>query len=76
MRIASGFPPPSATGRTSAASLVAGFGLADCPEIYGNEVERAVTWKGDGDLSRLAGQPVRLRIRLKDADLYALRFAP
>jgi hypothetical protein len=33
-----------------------------------------VTFAG-GDLRRLAGQAVRLRFVMKDADLYALRFA-
>jgi hypothetical protein len=51
-----------------------GFTIADCREQIGNEIERHVTWKSDADLSTLAGKPVRLRILLKDADLYALRF--
>jgi hypothetical protein len=56
-----------------------GFALADCVPVIGNEIERVVTWsRADGatdDLSGLAGRPVRLRIALVDADLYALRFA-
>jgi hypothetical protein len=55
---------------------VRGFGLADCPEIYGNEIERGVLWQGEPDLGRLAGRPVRLRLVMKDADLYSLGFAP
>lgn len=54
---------------------VPGFALADCQEIIGNEIEHAVKWQG-GDLSALAGQPVRLRFVMKDADLYSLRFGP
>jgi hypothetical protein len=41
--------------------------------VIGNEIERAVEWKG-GDLSALAGKPVRLRFVMADADLYAVRF--
>jgi hypothetical protein len=52
-----------------------GFSLPDSAEIYGDSLQRAVTWKG-GDVSRLSGQAVRLRFELKDADLYALRFQP
>lgn len=52
---------------------IPGFALADCAELIGNEVERAVTFAG-GDLGELAGQPVRLRFVMKDADLFALRF--
>jgi hypothetical protein len=48
--------------------------MADCDEIIGDEIERVVTWKGSPDVSRFAGQAVRLRIALKDADLYSLRF--
>jgi hypothetical protein len=51
-----------------------GFALDDCQELIGNEIERTVTWKG-GDLGKLSGTSVRLRFMMKDADLYALRFA-
>jgi hypothetical protein len=33
-----------------------------------------VEWRGGSDLSSLAGQPIRLRFWLKDADLFALQF--
>ena len=52
---------------------IPGFALDDCRELIGNEIERAVSWKG-GDLSKLAGKPVRLRFVMADADLYAMRF--
>ena len=42
--------------------------------VFGDAIERQVTWKNGGDVSALAGRPVRLRFVLKDADLYALRF--
>ena len=50
--------------------------LRDCDEIYGDDLERTVTWKGVADVSDLAGKPVRLRFALSDADLYSLQFAP
>ncbi len=53
-----------------------GFVLAECPEIFGDEVEHVVSWKGAKDVSRFAGRTVRLRFVMKDADLYALRFRP
>lgn len=53
---------------------IAGRTLADCTEIVGDEIERAVSWKGGSDVSDLSGKPVRLRFVMKDADLYALRF--
>lgn len=51
-----------------------GFTLDDCPPIFGDTLNRTVTWKNGGDVSALAGQPIRLRFLLKDADLYALQF--
>ena len=52
---------------------ILGFGLAEATEIYGDEIERAVSWKQGADLSRLAGRVIRLRFVMKDADLYSIR---
>ena len=35
----------------------------------------AVRTSDGADVSALAGKPVRLRVRLKDADLFSMRFA-
>jgi hypothetical protein len=51
-----------------------GFTADDCGEIIGDEIERVVTWKGNPDVSKLAGKHVRLRFLMKDADLYSFRF--
>jgi len=51
-----------------------GFALADCHDVYGDDLERAVRWKGNPDLRALAGKPVRLRLEVKDADVYSFRF--
>ncbi len=53
-----------------------GFALDGADELIGDSLERKVTWQGKGDVSGLAGKPVRLRFVLKDADLYAFRFRP
>ncbi len=55
---------------------ISGYGLADCPEIFGDHLERVVAWKGGTDVSKLAGKPIRLRFVMKDADLYSIRFRP
>ncbi|MFN4179571.1 MAG: hypothetical protein ACK4I8_04610 [Armatimonadota bacterium] len=55
---------------------IPGFALDDCFELYGDEIEGVVRWKGGSDVSALRGQVVRLRFVMKDADLYALRFRP
>lgn len=57
-------------------SPIAGHVLEDMPELYGDEFDASVAWKKGGDVSALSGRTVRLRIALRDADLYAFRFAP
>jgi hypothetical protein len=53
---------------------IPGFELGNCPEKFGDEIDGMVSWKGGSRPGSLAGRPVRLRIALKDADLYAFRF--
>lgn len=53
---------------------LAGYALSDCLPIFGDEMQRAVSWKGGIDLRGLAGKAVRLRFWLQDADLFALQF--
>jgi hypothetical protein len=52
-----------------------GFALEDCEIGFGDRLDGAVSWKSGADLSQLAGRPVRLRFRLQECDLFALRFA-
>lgn len=52
-----------------------GFGLDACPPIFGDSVDRAVTWGDGADVGALAGIPLRLRFVLRDADLYSFWFA-
>jgi len=47
----------------------------DCVELFGDSLERTVTWADGADIGDLAGEPVRLRFFMKDADLYSMRFA-
>lgn len=53
-----------------------GYSLGDCAPLVGDRIEFPVAWKSGADVSALAGRPVRLRVVMRDADLYALRFAP
>ena len=50
--------------------------MADCPEIFGDPIERVVEFRTGGDGSSLSDRPVRLRFVLKDADLYYFSFMP
>jgi hypothetical protein len=49
-----------------------GFGLEDCDPIQGDFLRTAVTWKGKADIN--STETVRLKISLRNADLYALQF--
>lgn len=53
-----------------------GFTLADCEEIGGNFIDQQVYWKGNADVSSLAGRPIRILIKLNRAKLYAFQFTP
>jgi len=54
---------------------IPGFALADCHEVFGDDLQRVVSWQQGTDVSRLAGKAVRLRFALRDADLYGFQFA-
>jgi hypothetical protein len=53
---------------------IEGYSLTNCDEIFTDNISRIVTWKGTADVSKLSGKPVRLRMHLRDADLYAIQF--
>ncbi len=53
---------------------IPGHALTDCHEVFGDEVDRVVTWKDGASVEKLAGQAIRLRFVLRDADLFSLRF--
>ncbi|MGE3819770.1 MAG: hypothetical protein AB7I30_10060 [Isosphaeraceae bacterium] len=54
---------------------IPGFSQAEGDEIFGDALDRPVTWTQGANLGELAGRPVRLRFTLRDADLYAFRFS-
>jgi len=67
----------SAKGRASvevldeAGTAIDGFRAEDCEAFSGDAITHTVRWRGSSDVSRLAGKPVRLRFRLRDANLYS-----
>ena len=54
--------------------VISGYALAECDRVLGDQIERVVSWKGGSDLRALVGKPVRLRFKMKDVDLYSIRF--
>lgn len=51
-----------------------GFTLADCDIIYGDALDRRVSWQGNTSVASLIGRPVVLRVVMREADLYSLVF--
>lgn len=50
------------------------YSSEECDIIYGNELEKVVSWRGKTDLSKFRGKPIRLAFDMKDADLYSFHF--
>jgi hypothetical protein len=55
-------------------SVAEGFSAEDCDLIYGDTLDRRVSWNGSSDMSALQGKAVRLRFHMKEADLYSLKW--
>ena len=55
---------------------IEGYTFNDCDAVFGDFLDREVSWNGKTDLTALAGKPVILRFKMKEADLYSLRFQP
>lgn len=51
-----------------------GFTLNDMDPVYGDEIEGLLEWKDGADPRIWEGKPVRLRIQMKDADLFSLKW--
>ena len=48
--------------------------MAEADELNGNSVRLLARWNGSTDVSALASQPVRLRIKMRAAKLFAFQF--
>ena len=55
-------------------SAIEGYTLADCKPLRGDEIRNTVSWKSGSAVGSLAGEPVRLRFELKNADVFSYRF--
>ena len=53
---------------------IPGYTLQECTLLYGDSLAGVIQWRGGADISRLAGQPIRVRFELRDADLYSVQF--
>jgi hypothetical protein len=53
---------------------IPGYGAADCDPVVGDEITRTVTWRGNSDVNSLKNRTIRLRLALRDADVFSLKF--
>lgn len=53
---------------------IEGYSFDDCDVVFGDFLDRKISWRGKTDVSALAGKPVILRFKMKEADVYSLQF--
>ena len=58
----------------AAGKPIPGFTEADADILYGDSLDRTASWKGNRDVSPLAGKPIRMRLVLDEADVYSWKF--
>lgn len=60
--------------QTADGEPIPGYTLQESKLLVGDSIERVVSWETTSDLSALAGQAVRIRFVMNDANIFALRF--
>ncbi len=55
---------------------IAPFTRENCVAAKVDSTLHEITWKGEGDLAEMAGQPVRMRFTLKNGKLYSFWVSP
>jgi len=55
-------------------SPIEGFTAEECPEIFGDSLAYVITWSSGRNIGELEGLPIRLRVVMRDSDLYSIRF--
>lgn len=57
---------------------IPGYELENFPPLWGDQIEHPIAWTANPrwgtSLKKLEGIPIRLRVVLRDADLYSIRF--
>ena len=56
--------PPDAPART----------VEDCDPIFGDHLDRVLSWQGEADIGLREGEKVRLHVRMRSAELFALEW--
>jgi len=55
-------------------NLIKGISNSISDKLVGDEISGIVTWNGSQELPSTKGKPIRLRISMKEADLYSIKF--
>jgi hypothetical protein len=55
-------------------NAIPNFRMEDCVSVDRNGVAQEVWWKQGPDVSSLAGQEIRLRIKMRSSKFYAFQF--
>jgi len=55
-------------------NIISDFSSENCIPVIGNEIARQVEWKSGFNLDKLKNTLVKIRFKMKDADLYSIRF--
>ncbi|MFH1268195.1 MAG: hypothetical protein ABIK89_20950 [Planctomycetota bacterium] len=55
-------------------NVLQGYAESDCDPIHCDRVDHVVTWRGNSDVSKLAGRVISVKLSMKGAALYALQF--
>lgn len=59
---------------------IPGYELENFPPLWGDQIAHPVTWTANPrwgtSLKKLEGTPIRIRVVLRDADLYSIQFRP
>ena len=55
------------------ATAISGRSFDDCDAFTGDSTCHTVTWNGESDISQWANRPMRLRVRMRRARLYAIQ---
>ena len=57
-----------------AGNAISGRSVEECLPITGDQLDTVVRWKDGADVMTGAGKPVRLKVELRNASLYAFQF--
>ena len=51
------------------------FALENCKEIFGDKIRAPVSWGNGINLNQIEDSSVKIRIRFRDASIFAFRFS-